>query len=302
MADVLRSTSRGRPLIAVATLLALLGACGTPETSRSESQPATEGVYLSIGDSYAAGYRPADDGEAARNTTDGFAWQVASAAGLTLHSQACSGITAVAFVDGPPCPPDRAAPGSSQRTDGSELDALTEALAEHGDEVELVTVVLGGNDVLRCLFRPDWRPCVEQVMPRVESALDDVLGAVTDAVAADTTVVGLTYPNVLLGGGAVRDRDPDLDDEAVELFRDVINPALEKTYRRHGARFIDVTEAFDGYVPAEQTVTTEEHGEIPVRTATICSLTFYCDRTDIHPRPEGHAAIAELVLSAFRDE
>src|SRR5690606_7630836 len=65
VADVLRSTSRGRPLIAVATLLALLGACGTPETSRSESQPATEGVYLSIGDSYAAGYRPADDGEAA---------------------------------------------------------------------------------------------------------------------------------------------------------------------------------------------------------------------------------------------
>lgn len=284
------------PVIVAATL----AACG-PDPSGTGPSPDGRGLHLSIGDSYAAGFRPALGDEPEQNTIDGFAWEVAEQLDLELENVACAGITAVDYVLGDPCEEQSLPPGTPARVAESELDRVEELLATRGAEVELVTIVLGVNDVLPCLTAEDWRGCARRAMVRVTRALDRVLDAVARDVPAGVPVLGLTYPDVFLGE-TVTGRDDDLVEGSLELFRDIVNPALARVYRDHGARLVDVTAGFDAYAPVSRTARSERHGTLPLRAATICDLTYYCSQRDIHPTPTGHDRIAELVLAARRAE
>lgn len=267
-----------RAALAPVVSIGLLAACA-PSPDEVDSGR----IHLSIGDSYAAGFRPAIGGEPAENVDDGFAWIVASQAGLTLESLACSGITAADYVDGQPCRDGARAPGMPDRDSGSELDAVVDFLDDHGDDVELVTVILGGNDVLPCAAEKDWRSCAEPAAERVQQALDRLLEAIVARVDHGVPVIGLTYPNILLADGP-RGRADAQPEASIALFGEVFNPALEQVYAKHGARFVDVTAAADGYRRSGKT--------------QVCELTYYCDLGDVHPNERGHERLAELVLDA----
>lgn len=283
-----------------AIVAATLGACGPSAPSPTASGEG-RGLHLSIGDSYAAGFRPAIGDELEQNTTDGFAWEVADELDLTLENIACAGITAVDYAFGDSCEEQSLPPGTPARVEGSELDRVQELLATRGHEVELVTVVLGVNDVLPCMTAEDWRGCARRAMQGVTKALDRVLSAVERDVPADVPVLGLTYPDVFLGE-TVTGRQDDLVEGSIDLFREIVNPALARVYRAHGARLVDVTAGFDAYAPVGRTARSERHGRLPLRAATICDLTYYCAQRDIHPTPAGHDRIAQLVLAAQRAE
>lgn len=280
--------------------LSLLTACSS---SPADEARTSERQYLAIGDSYAAGYRPAVDGGEAENTTDGFAWRVAQETGLDLVSVSCSGITTVAFVSGDPCEEELRAPGALAPVKGSELAVALDHLDRHADDVELVTVVLGANDLRACAFDTGWRDCVATAVPRATRALDTILREVRDRVGADVPIVGLTYPDVWLGAPVLAPDSREaakISEASVEMFRTLVNPALERTYAKHGADFIDVTEAFGAYVPVDRTTRSEAFGTLPERTARICDETYYCSLSDPHPTPEGHQLIADLVVGSYQ--
>jgi len=279
---------------AVILVLGLLGGCSGE--SKEKVAPKKGPYYLSIGDSYAAGFRPAVDGHDAENSTDGFAFKIASQTGLTLMNYACSGITAVDYVEGAPCVPTARPVGGPEPTDSSEGDAVLAWLDKHGDEVELVTVILGGNDVQGCIEAADWRTCSKSEMKRVQVTLDQLLSGIRARVGDSVPIIGLNYPNVLLANPALSPV-PDGDaTESIEFFNEIINPALKETYEKHGVKTADVTAAFGGNLPADDMVDSEEFGTIPRRAEQICQLTYYCQLRDVHPTNEGHRRIAELVL------
>lgn len=280
-------------------LLGLLGACSTP----ADDARTAPRQYLAIGDSYTAGYRPAIDGGEERNTRDGFAWQVADETGLSLVSVSCSGITAVDFVGGEPCEDDRRGPGALAPTDGPELGAVLRHLDEHAGEVELVTVTLGVNDLRPCELDARWRDCVTTAVTEATRSLDTLLAALRRRLGPQVPILGLTYPDVWLGAPVAKPRTDEASAVAarsVAVFRDVVNPALRRTYAEHGARFVDVTSRFGAYVPPERTRRTPDHGTLPARVARICEQTYYCALGDVHPTAEGHRTIARLVLEAVR--
>ncbi|GAA3544833.1 SGNH/GDSL hydrolase family protein [Aeromicrobium flavum] len=286
-----------RVAVAATALLAVAGGCSTP----ADPFQAPSGQYLAIGDSYSAGFRPSLDGEPPATTNDGFAWQVADATGLELVNVSCSGITTTDFVSGRPCAEDLRGDDAPDRTDGSEASTVLGHVDRHPDEIELVTVVLGTNDLRPCTsFGPRWRECVARVLPRVERALDRLLSDLRERLGPSVPIVGLTYPDVW-AAEPVREpdapRSPLVTEASVELFRDHLNPMLRRTYAGHGARFADVTEEFGGYLPVERRTTA---GEVPARAALICTETYYCARDDGHPNPRGHERIADLVLETLR--
>ena len=274
----------------VVALLVALAACSSspppapaPTTSGS-TQPAEQKqqqVYVSIGDSYATGFAPGGTGES-------FAQIVAKQSGLKLVNLACNGATSADLATKPACGPD--AGGKTQ------LDAAIEALK--GGKTGLVTVVIGGNDLAPCALSQQPLDCATRTVADIQTNVAGTLSELR-AVAPDVKIVGLTYPDVFLGAW-VNPSFPNgknLAQLSVTMFQD-FNTKIAAQYGRFGAKFANVTEATGGYGALSELIQDPKYGRIPASVAKVCALTYFCDRTDVHPTPAGHQAIAEAVTAA----
>lgn len=282
--------------------MTVLGACtggpaGTPaQPTTSATTPPADQVYVALGDSYATGYRPPAEGAA----EGGFVDLVAAESELRLINVACNGATSATLRDQPGCSPRNRAAGAPDLAGRTQLDAAVRTLREHEGRVGLVTVVIGGNDLSPCVQRSspaEALTCASEAVSEVRANLSAVLPALREA-AGDATIVGLTYPDVFLGAW-VSPRFPDGRDLArmsVPLFRDLFNTVLRSEYDKIDARFVDVTAATGAYGSLTETTQDPEYGPIPVPVAKVCTLTYFCEHTDVHPTPEGHRAIADAVL------
>jgi lysophospholipase L1-like esterase len=290
----------------VAVLMVVLSACsgelpGRPTPRPTDtSTPRADQVYVSVGDSYATGYQPSAGGGA----EGGFADLVAAESGLRLINLACNGATSRTLRDRPGCSPANRAAGAPDPAGQTQLDAAVRTLREHEGRVGLVTVVIGGNDLVRCAQSPSPAAalsCTSEAVNEVRATLSDVLPALREA-AGDAPIVGLTYPDVFLGTW-VSPQFPngrDLARLSVPLFRDFFNTMLKTEYDRIDAEFADVTAATGAYESFTETTQHPEYGPIPTPVAKVCALTYFCDLTDVHPTPEGHRTIASTVLEATR--
>jgi lysophospholipase L1-like esterase len=296
----------------IVALLAALGACTaepapvtTPPTSTTSSTPPadrTGQVYVSLGDSYATGYRPAGDGAPAGATRDGFAYLVAARSGMRLVNVACSGATSEGMRADTGCAPVNRAPDAPDPAGQTQLDAAVRALRDNQGQVGLVTVVVGGNDLAPCARETEVSAaiaCASGAVAAVRANLAATLPALREA-AGDAPIVGLTYPDVFLGAW-VSPEFPDGEDIArlsVSLFQDFFNTALAEEYDRIGATFVDITEATGAYEPLTDLTEDPTYGPIPTPVAKVCALTYFCEHTDLHPTPAGHEAIASAILAA----
>ncbi|MGB3439253.1 MAG: GDSL-type esterase/lipase family protein [Actinophytocola sp.] len=270
----------------------------TPAES-SGSAPPADGVYVSVGDSYATGYRPADGGTPAGTSQDGFAYLVAERSGLRLINVGCNGATTAGLREHTGCSSVNRAPGAPDLGDRTQLDAAVQALREHQGKVGLVTVVIGGNDLTPCARARDVLTCTTEAVTSIQANLADILPDLREA-AGDAPIVGLTYPDVFLGAW-VSPAFPDgqnLARQSVPLFRDFFNPVLETEYEKIDAAFADVTDATGAYASLTETTQDPAYGPVPAPVAKVCALTYFCEHTDVHPTPEGHEAIAAAVLTA----
>lgn len=300
---------RRRFVLVVPLLLAVSACTGGPEgtptpTSTTGSAPPVERVYVSLGDSYATGYRPAADGAPAGTTRDGFAYLVAARSGLRLINLGCNGATSGSLRETSGCAPENRGPDAPDPADRTQLDEALAQLRANQGRVGLVTVVIGGNDLAPCARSSDAQEaltCATEAVAAVQSNLAEILPALREA-AGDAPIVGLTYPDVFLGAWV----SPDFPDGknlarmSVSLFRDFFNRTLRSEYDKIGAKFVDVTEATGGYEPLTETTQDPTYGPIPTPVAKVCALTYFCTLTDVHPTPPGHEAIASAVLGVTR--
>ncbi|MFD0205545.1 GDSL-type esterase/lipase family protein [Saccharothrix carnea] len=287
----------------VGALVLALGACtgapttAPPTTSRTptSSTPPTDRVYVSLGDSYATGYRPSNVPAGG----PGFAYLVAERSDLQLINLACSGATSAQLRAEPGCAPANRGPGAPDPAGRTQLDAAVQVLREHQGRIGLVTVVIGGNDLAPCAQARDPLTCASQAVADVRANLAATLPVLREA-AGDAPVVGLTYPDVFLGAwvSPAFPNGQDLARLSVSLFRDFFNAALKSEYEKVGAKFVDVTAATGGYGPLTETTQDPAYGPIPTPVAKVCALTYFCAHTDVHPTPAGHETIADAVLTA----
>jgi lysophospholipase L1-like esterase len=231
--------------------------------------------YVSIGDSYATGDGP--------NGTprDGFAYltentlQQNDNAGWRLVNFGCAGATAQQMAHRPGCDADARADGGPDYPDVPQVDAAVRFLAEHRDQVGLVTVVAGGNDVAPCIAEVasgGALACAESATASTVAAVDEMLGKLGGVLDADVPVIGVSYLNVFLAG--------EHADISATVFDDTFNPSLRQTYSSSGARFADS--------PAGS-------------AADICALSYWCSDHDVHPNRAGHQRIADAILGKLVD-
>ena len=113
-------------------------------------------------------------------------------------------------------------------------------------------------------------------------------------------IVGITYPDVILGRWVGENADQGLARLSVTAFKDFINPALTKAYEAAGGRLVDVTVASGAYGSLDDLSVTFPSGTmVPKPVADVCRLTYYCQFRDIHARTSGYRLIAELVADTL---
>ncbi len=310
------SRARTAMLGGIALMLAFTAACGSSSKAQASggggtsaaptaTLPATPGAgkkfYVSVGDSYAAGYQPTTSRRNGHTTTNGFAYRLAAAATvhgkhLTLVNFGCAGATTVSLLKATGCQPERLGPGAVAYPDSTQARAALDFISAHQADIGLVTVVIGGNDITSCALAKNVATCLTKALAGVNTNLRIFLRDLRSAAGAATPIVGITYPDVILGSyvstsASVR----SLAALSVTAFKSLVNPALKADYEAIGATFVDVTAATGAYIPLTQTTTLAPYGTVPVAVAKTCQLTYYCQFLDIHPRTNGYQLIADLI-------
>ncbi len=250
--------------------------------------------YLSLGDSYAIGYQPVPGGP-----TPGFASFVAETEGFRLVNFGCSGATTSSILTRPGC--------GSPAMDGATYGGLSQAAAAdrfirtHRGQIGMITVSIGGNDLVACASDPQPTTCVETADSHIGTNVTRLAKQLRAAAGPDVPIIGLTYPDIILGAWVYPRSEPNrnLAVQSVTAFKSLINPTLSRVYGSVGASFLDVTAATGGYRPLSDRVLTASYGRIPYAVAQVCSLTWACSRGDIHANTLGYEFIGKMIVSDF---
>lgn len=280
--------------------MVIAGALLTPAAASAASRS----LYVSLGDSYAVGYQATGQGRG-HTTRNGFADQLPGLAHkrgyrLRLVNFGCGGATTASMLEQTaPCPPP--ARGVSGRTWGgrTQVAAAERFLKANRGRVALVTVSIGGNDVTRCGRDADPVTCVGTAAALIKKNVTTIAKRLRAAAGRKVRIVGITYPDVILGQYVGAGANRDFAKLSVVAFRSIINPALEAAYAKGRARFVDVTKATGAYTPFEQTTDLAPYGRIPVAVAKVCELTYFCRFRDIHMTTPGYRIIADLIAKTL---
>jgi lysophospholipase L1-like esterase len=293
---------RTLPLATLVVVTLALTACGgDPEPAASSAaRPAASssssvapsatasgsgGLYVALGDSLAAGYQPG--GAELRDTAYPALTATRLGAGgdaLTLENLGCSGETTTSLVKGGKC--DFAA--------GSQLEQA-EKLLEASDDVSLVTIDIGGNDLLRCVrggARID-TACVTAGVGTVKKNLPTILKRLKAAAGDDVPVLVLGYYNPWLAAKALNQPIKGVD--AAAKAYTALSTAIESAAKTSDTTFVGLDQAFS----TNDTTPTKVNGRsVPKNAAAICTLTNICTASDIHLTDEGAATVARVLAKA----
>jgi lysophospholipase L1-like esterase len=206
--------------------------------------------------------------------------------GLKLTNMACSGETTSSMIMGSLC-----APG------GSQLDNAEAFLRLHRGAVALITIDIGGNDIVFCAGPTGIdKTCVRKAEKTIKVNLNTILSGLRSAAGPSAPIVSMTYYDPFLGdwlaGGTIQSLALDTVPILVHL-----NNLLTKIYTASGNRIADVQGAFES--TDLQNFVGSPWGYVPIAVNNACSLLDITCQAGMpegfgdDPNPAGAVVIAE---------
>ena len=285
-------------VLAVFVVVASALATAIPSGAAAARTPATHTYYVSLGDSYSVGYQPT------LGATPGYAGYVAARTHLTLVNFGCAGATTTSILNTVGCPAvlPHTAGGMTYPTK-TQIAAAEAFLTSHRGQIGLITVTIGGIEVLPCELKPDEHTCAVAAM-KIDTNVKALASDLRTAAGPAVPIIGMTYPDAGLGAYVWPSRTfapstVSLAQSSVTAFKVLINPTLEKAYATANGAFVDVTAAMGAYTSLSRTVKTRAYGTIPAPVASLCALDWFCARGDIHPRTAGYTVIGKLIAARY---
>ena len=240
--------------------------------------------YVSVGDSLAASIQPTGD------RRHGYVEQLyaalrATRPNLRLVKLGCGGESTVSMRYGTQdptrvlgCAPP---PGQSViHPSETQLRKAMDFLNAHRGQVAVVTIDIGGNDLLHidAHGKPVYCPldptgCGTRIATMARN-LAAVLRELKAAAGPGVPFVGMTYDDVV-APRCISNRSLM---SACERF-DVFNRTLADTYAAAHVPVADVAGAF-------------ENGDLGKAAKHVCAWTWFCSRGDMHPNTVGYGVIA----------
>jgi len=195
----------------------------------------------------------------------------ASVPHLTLVDMACSGETTSSMISHSLC-----APGGSQYRNALSF------LRAHAGKVALVTIDIGGNDVVDCIFAANPTPCFVNGLKTMQKNLATIVTGLRTATHSDVPIIGMNYYDPLLGDwlagpGPTR----TLTTQAITGVA-TLNTDMTNVYAKAAIPVADVAAA---YQSSDMThFVSSRWGRIPVAVDRACE---WLDITCRRGAPEG---------------
>jgi lysophospholipase L1-like esterase len=290
-----------RSIRALAIVTGVLIALVSPAFADAKQPP--KPFYLSLGDSLAAGVQPGPDG-VARNTREGFAYQLArKAGGVRLVNYGCGFATTGSMIEGNrACLPARDPGYRNVSSKTSQLAAAEKFLKARRGKPGFLTIDIGANDVASCGAGGQIDlPCVSEGVTEIARNAPTIAKRLRVAAGKGRTMAVMTLYDPFLAlwfngsGGKV------LAKASQTLARDQVNAVIAKAFRKHGFKVADVAAAFKSYEPFA--TDGDSTGTPPLAVAEICRLTWMCTPAprgpDIHANKAGYGLIADTFRKAL---
>jgi lysophospholipase L1-like esterase len=262
-------------------------------TTSARAADTSATYYLSLGDSLAASYQPNGD------LTHGYAEQLYASLTidqpkLRLVKLGCKGESTLSMRYGTQSPSDVLSCATPRgykdlypkRTQLAEAVSFLEA---HKGRVMLVTIDIGGNDLLHldarskvafCLLEP--AGCSTRTAAMAQN-LAAILRRLKAAAGPGVPLVGMTYDDVWA---------PLCISDASRAFAcrrfDAFDRTLAATYAAARVPVADVAGRF-------------ENDDLTKAAGHVCAWTWFCNLRDIHPNTAGYGAIARAFEQLLRD-
>ena len=317
-------------MAAVAAALVVAGCSGGGEGEPTSAQ----NHYLSLGDSLTVGVQP-DDSGAAKETPEGYTdvlYRTLKDTDSTLRHErmGCGGEDTTTFIEGgiPQC--------DDRYEAGSQLDQAVAFLEEHGDQVALVTLTIGGNNFTDCVDGVEPAPgaetelsiddlgvdedCVSDGLERLETEVPVIAERLTEAASPDTQIVATTYYNPFLALSLLDDAEEsdedvegseDVSEETSEEVADemdgsplaartieILNEVNDSLITSYQAAGIDVADVDEVFEGSNTDVPTASDTGMPVNLQNICDLTWMCN-TALGPDIHTNLAGAQEIAELF---
>ncbi|MGO9198324.1 MAG: SGNH/GDSL hydrolase family protein [Acidimicrobiales bacterium] len=254
-----------------------------PEGATRDSTPQASSsgpIYLALGDS-----APMWDGN--KSYPDYVAGYYAGAVpGLELVNLAQSGATTASMLGGP-----AGGAGSQQ------AEAVAYLRAHHGS-IALVTIDIGGNDILGCVTggATAESACIARTETTMIANLATILDGLRQAAGSALPIVGMTYYDPFIGNwlGGGNDRTTAVQSVSTLVH---LNDLLKEAYARVGAKVADVQGAFQS--TDLSTTVGSPWGRVPVaveRGCTLLDITCEAGHAEAFgddPNTDGAAVIAK---------
>jgi lysophospholipase L1-like esterase len=286
--------------IALASTLALsVLTLGEAEPASSAAASRSPMYYVSLGDSYSVGY------QSGSRATPGYSGYVAKHTGLTLADFGCSGATTTTILSQIGCLATLpGTPGGMAYTMQTQIYLATIFIRLHRGHIGLITVTIGLNDVVPCAAKADPMSCITTAVAGIKTNVTSIAAQLRAAAGPNVPIIGSTYPDVVLGAYVYPTHpapavDVYLAKLFVKAFKTQVNPALSQSYASSLGAFVDVTKASGAYGSLNRTVHTKAYGTIPVPVESLCSLTWYCAKGNIHPNNAGYTLIGKLLVAKY---
>jgi len=178
--------------------------------------------------------------------------------GLELVNMACSGETTESMMHNSTC-----APG------GSQLANAVAFLQDHRGDVALVTMSIGGNDVVSCASAPDPASCFTTSLATMKANQEYILDALRQAAGPSVPIVGMNVFDPLLGdwlGPKGARSEAMLGVSAVSQ----LDQAMDEDYAAASSPIVNVEAAFDSTDMTH--FVNSRWGRVPIAVAKACSL------------------------------
>jgi lysophospholipase L1-like esterase len=307
------------PFTGIRTVLCFVLLIGATPASFAHDDDDRDGdkFYLSLGDSLAVGVQPDATGINQR-TDDGYPDQLFDILSveeddLRLVKLGCEKReTTENMISG----------GECFYEEGSQLAQAVKFLRKHGDDVALITIDIGVNDVIfsGCIIETDGIvtgvdvDCIlapDGPFAQVAANLPIILSTLQQAADDDTPIVAVNYYNTFLASWLTGPEGQVLAEQSALLASILNNDVLGQTYAAFYVPVADVAGAFDSnnFTDMVPFPTPDSPFMIPQNVALICLWTYMCVPDpvgpNIHANPTGYGVIAatiDQVLPADDDD
>ena len=165
----------------------------------------------------------------------------------------------------------------------SQLAEAVSFLHAHRRFVSLVTIDIGGNDVLLCVLNGD-QSCLDAALTPMSTNLATILSVLREAAGPEVPVVGMNYYDPFLAFWVFGDpAAAQLSEQMVVQF----NGVLDSVYGAAGDPVADVETAFS------TTDFTPQADGLPLNVERICEWTWMCSIGDPDLNTAGYGVVAQ---------